>query len=104
MSGYEFPDDRDCGVVWQVGDDFVSVREEAGGIEVKGVLVEDGEVLALSEPVGERVGEFGVEFNRYELGAPVYENAGESAFTGPISRTWSASASWAAATMRLATS
>ena len=82
LGGYELPDDRSCGVVWQVGDDLVAVREEVGRIEVEGVLVEDGEVLALGEFVGERVGEFGIEFYGYELGSPVYEDASERALAG----------------------
>ena len=38
--------------------------------------------LALGEFVGERVGEFGIEFDGYELGDPVYQDAGESAPAG----------------------
>ena len=70
VSGYELSDDWGCGVVRKVGDDLVAVREEVGGIEVKSVLVEDGEVLALGESVGERVGEFGIEFDGYQPWRP----------------------------------
>ena len=50
-----------------------------GGITVEGVLVEDGEVLALHESTGEGVRELRVEFYGYEFRDSVYEDTGESA-------------------------
>ena len=82
LGGYELSDDGRGGVVRQIGDDLVAVREDVGGVEIEGVLVEDGDVLALGESVGKGAGEFGIEFDGHEFGDAVYEDAGESAFAG----------------------
>ena len=56
--GYEFSDDRRGGIVWQVGDNLISVCEEFAGIEGQSVLIDDSEVLKFGEFMRQGVGEF----------------------------------------------